>query len=73
MAFEDFAAFLDMGGYGFYVWLAYGGSLLAIIVLTISHLFNRRALLHQAINELKRKQRIQQAKNNQTQSTESRI
>lgn len=28
--FDSFSAFLSMGGYGFYVWLSYGISLLAI-------------------------------------------
>jgi len=36
MQFESFSAFLDMGGYGFYVWLSFGVSTALIFALIIS-------------------------------------
>ncbi len=33
MQFNSLAAFLDMGGYGFFVWLSYGISALSIMLM----------------------------------------
>ncbi|MDN4503117.1 heme exporter protein CcmD [Alteromonadaceae bacterium BrNp21-10] len=71
MAFDNIAAFLNMGGYGFYVWLAYGISILAVVAIAVSCILNRRLLWREALNEMQRKQRIQQAQTNQNNSKES--
>jgi len=56
MQFDSFSAFLAMGGYGFYVWLAVGFSVLTLGSLTVATIVKRR----QIINEIKNKhQRIQ--------------
>ncbi|QUM79772.1 MULTISPECIES: heme exporter protein CcmD [unclassified Moritella] len=56
MQFDSFSAFLAMGGYGFYVWLAVAFSVLTLGALTVSTIVKRR----QIINEIKNKhQRIQ--------------
>ncbi|QUM77470.1 heme exporter protein CcmD [Moritella sp. 24] len=56
MQFDSFSAFLAMGGYGFYVWLAVGFSILTLGSLTVATIVKRR----QIINEIKNKhQRIQ--------------
>ncbi|CAM2958601.1 heme exporter protein CcmD [Moritella viscosa] len=55
MQFDSFSAFLAMGGYGFYVWLAVAFSVLTLGSLTVSTIVKRR----QIINEIKNKhQRI---------------
>lgn len=36
MQFESFGQFLEMGGYGLYVWLAYGAFVLVFVGLIIS-------------------------------------
>jgi len=36
MQFNSFSAFVDMGGYGFYVWLSFGISALLILGLIFS-------------------------------------
>ena len=55
MQFDSFSAFLAMGGYGFYVWLAVVFSVLTLGSLTVSTIVKRR----QIINEIKNKhQRI---------------
>jgi len=33
MQFDSFDAFWDMGGYGFYVWLSYGLTVLLLVLL----------------------------------------
>lgn len=48
MQFESFSAFLDMGGYGFYVWLSFGVSTALILVL----IFNSILAHKQVINSI---------------------
>jgi len=56
MQFDSFSAFIAMGGYGFYVWLAVAFSLLTLGTLTVTTIVKRR----QIINEIKNKhQRIE--------------
>ena len=49
-----------MGGYGLFVWLSFGGSLLALLMLSADSLLARRSLLTQVQAEVARKQRIEQ-------------
>lgn len=48
MQFDSISAFLDMGGYGFYVWLSFGISTALILILIISSLYGHK----QAINNI---------------------
>ena len=51
MFFQTWSDFFNMGGYGFYVWLSYAVSLVAVIVL----------------REQQREERLQQANKGNTQ------
>lgn len=42
--FASLAEFIDMGGHGFYVWLAYGVGLLVFLVLLLEPTLRRRKL-----------------------------
>ena len=44
MEFESFSAFILMAGHGFYVWLAYGVSLVGLAYLLINPLIQRRQI-----------------------------
>lgn len=44
-AFASFGEFLAMGGYAFYVWLAVGVTLLALLALAGHSLVQQRAIL----------------------------
>ncbi len=44
MQFSDWDAFVAMGGYGFYVWSAYGLSVATGIILTVGALRRHRHL-----------------------------
>ncbi|MCM0929104.1 heme exporter protein CcmD, partial [Klebsiella pneumoniae] len=46
-AFSSFAAFLNMGGYAVYVWLAVAVAVAAFGLLTVHTLWARRALFHE--------------------------
>lgn len=45
MQFHSVSEFLAMGGYAFYVWLAYGVSLVVLVWLGVSGPLRRRQLL----------------------------
>lgn len=60
MFFESVSDFLNMGGYGFYVWLSYGVSFLAIVGLILQGVMSKKKL----INEIKREQQRAQYEQN---------
>ncbi|MFZ7274211.1 heme exporter protein CcmD [Avibacterium avium] len=60
MFFESVSDFLNMGGYGFYVWLSYGVSFLAIAGLILQGVMSKKKL----INEIKREQQRAQYEQN---------
>ncbi|WP_426359926.1 heme exporter protein CcmD [Pseudocolwellia sp. HL-MZ19] len=64
MQFDNINAFFDMGGYGFYVWLSYGVTALAIILLIIlskqKHKNTLLAINQRYTRELKRKEAAKQ-------------
>ncbi|MGP1627917.1 MAG: heme exporter protein CcmD [Aggregatibacter segnis] len=62
MFFESWSELLNMGGYGFYVWLSYGLSLLAIVVLIVQSLAGKSAVLKSIKREQQREARLQQMK-----------
>ena len=62
MFFESWSELLDMGGYCFYVWLSYGLSLLAIVVLIVQSLAGKSAVLKSIKREQQREARLQQMK-----------
>ncbi|HEY7866096.1 MAG TPA: heme exporter protein CcmD [Psychromonas sp.] len=63
MAFNSLADFFAMGGYGFYVWLAYGISFLGLLVLIINTLIKRKKILKAVNQRIAREERIKKAKN----------
>ncbi|MDT7525331.1 MULTISPECIES: heme exporter protein CcmD [Idiomarinaceae] len=62
MAFDSWYDFIDMGGYGFYVWLAYGVTLLALTILVMHGLRTRKQLQQQAVQQQQRQQRLARRK-----------
>ncbi|AKD40029.1 heme exporter protein CcmD [Pasteurella multocida] len=62
MFFATWQDFFNMGGYGFYVWLAYGISLLAIVVLIVQSVKERKAILRDVLREQQRQARLQNNK-----------
>lgn len=62
MHFESFSAFLDMGGYGFYVWLSYGLGFFMLIGLILQSRGQNRQIRQQIVESMTREQRIKQAK-----------
>ena len=62
MFFESWSDFFHMGGYGFYVWLAYGISFAAILILAVQRKKKKNAVLREVKREQQREQRLQTSK-----------
>lgn len=61
MQFSNLNEFLAMGGYGFYVWLSFGLTLIVIALLTMDSSLAKNKLFKSALQQEQRKQRIAQA------------
>lgn len=62
MHFSSFSAFLDMGGYAFYVWTSFAVTLLGIVAMFVEQHWRKKHIKHVAQKEKSRQQRIQKAK-----------
>lgn len=60
MFFQSWSDLIHMGGYGFYVWLSYGLSFIAIMALIIQSLMGKSAVLKSVKREQQRESRLQQ-------------
>ena len=66
MFFQSWSDFINMGGYGFYVWRSYGISLVALVILAVQSKRARQAVLRNVLRETQREVRLQQANKGQT-------
>lgn len=62
MAFDSFADFIAMGGYGFYVWISFGLSFLSLITLGAWSVWYKKRLFSIAQEEMQRIERIKAAR-----------
>jgi heme exporter protein D len=63
--FESLSEFINMGGYAFYVWLSFGVTAGVMITLLIYSKFELISLKKEAKANVRRQQRIEQAKKQQ--------
>lgn len=63
MAFDSISEFIAMGGYGFYVWLSYGLTFLALIILIINSVAKKNKILKEVEQRHLREQRMKSAQN----------
>ena len=61
MAFTSINEFFAMGGYGFYVWLAYGLTFLALFILVVNSVAKKNKIFKEVEQRLSREQRIKKA------------
>ncbi|MFQ1021959.1 heme exporter protein CcmD [Avibacterium paragallinarum] len=54
MFFESVSDFLNMGGYGFYVWLSYGLSFFALASLIVQGMLRKKTLIKEIQREQQR-------------------
>jgi heme exporter protein D len=73
MQFDSFSAFIAMGGYGFYVWLSYGVSLLALALLVLSSITDHKKIKQQIAQREKRENKLRLAAELQNAQTRADI
>ena len=60
MQFDSFSAFLDMGGYGFYVWLSFGVSTALILALIFSSIMGHKQVIKNIATRQQREDKLRQ-------------
>jgi len=69
MQFDSINAFLNMGGYAFYVWLSYGVSAFFLIALLLSSKANNQKTIKKIAQRQKRELKLRQAAKLQNEQT----
>jgi heme exporter protein D len=64
MQFDSIDAFIHMGGYGFYVWLAYGVTLFSLAALIILSTRQKNKVLAEIAKKIHREQRLKENRSN---------
>jgi len=62
MQFNSFSDFINMGGYGFYVWLSFGAAALILTLLLISSKAAHQKIITQIAKRKQREDKLRQAK-----------
>ncbi|ALO33971.1 transcriptional regulator [Colwellia sp. MT41] len=62
MQFNSFSDFINMGGYGFYVWLSFGATALILSLLLISSKAGHQQIIDQIAKRKQREDKLRQAK-----------
>lgn len=60
MQFQSLAAFFNMGGYAFFVWLAYGVTFVCLLALVWQTSRQKNKVLKQITQKIAREQRLKQ-------------
>lgn len=60
MQFDSLADFFNMGGYAFYVWLAYGVTFLSLGILIVHSLGQKRKVLMGISQKIQREERLKE-------------
>ena len=70
MQFNSFSDFINMGGYGFYVWLSFGAAALILTLLLVSSKAGHQKIIAQIAKRKQREDKLRQAKNLRKQQNE---
>ena len=62
MQFNSFSDFINMGGYGFYVWLSFGATALILTFLLISSKAGHQQIINQIAKRKQREDKLRQAR-----------
>lgn len=73
MQFANIDAFIDMGGYGFYVWVSYGSAALCIFLLIVLSKQKHNKTLHTIQQRLRRESKRKAAALQQTKNSVSNL
>ena len=62
MQFDSFSAFIDMGGYGFYVWLSFGVTTALLFTLIISSIIGHKRVIKNIAQRSQREDKLRQVR-----------
>lgn len=62
MQFNSFSEFINMGGYGFYVWLSFGVSALLLVILLFSSKAGHQKIINNIAKQKQREDKLRQAR-----------
>tara|TARA_R110001583_G_C5671699_1_gene411453 strand:+ start:54623 stop:54856 length:234 start_codon:yes stop_codon:yes gene_type:complete len=62
MQFNSLSDFINMGGYGFYVWLSFGAAALILTLLLISSKAGHQQIINQIAKRKQREDKLRQAR-----------
>jgi heme exporter protein D len=65
MQFDSFSAFIDMGGYGFYVWLSYGVATALLLILIFSSITGHKQVIKSIAQRKQREDKLRQVRKQQ--------
>lgn len=71
MQFSSFSDFINMGGYGFYVWLSFGAAALILTLLIISSKAGHQKIIIQIAQRKNREDKLRQTRKNKQQNAAS--
>ncbi|MBT1446612.1 heme exporter protein CcmD [Shewanella sp. JM162201] len=66
MQFDSFADFINMGGYAFYVWLAYGVSFASLATLIVLSMRQQGKVLTEIAKKIAREERLKESRSNKS-------
>ncbi|MBV7316409.1 heme exporter protein CcmD [Shewanella sp. NIFS-20-20] len=64
MEFNSFGEFINMGGYAFFVWLAYGVTFGSLLILTLVSISRKKRVLTDIAKKIAREERLKQNRSN---------
>ncbi|MCL1148456.1 heme exporter protein CcmD [Shewanella sp. 10N.261.52.F9] len=62
MQFDSISEFINMGGYAFYVWLAYGVTFFSLGTLVILSVRQKRKVLVEIAKKMQREERLKETR-----------
>jgi heme exporter protein D len=71
MQFNSFSEFINMGGYGFYVWLSFGVAALILTLLLVSSKAGHQKIINQIAKRKQREDKLRQARELRKQQNEA--
>ncbi|MCE9789818.1 heme exporter protein CcmD [Shewanella chilikensis] len=66
MQFQSLTEFFNMGGYAFYVWLAYGVTFVSLSLLILVSSMKKRRVLQEIASKVQREERLAQNRSNRS-------
>lgn len=73
MQFSSFSDFINMGGYGFYVWLSFGSATIILSLLLINSKAGHLKIMKQIAKRQQREDKLKMARNKRKQDNKQEI